>query len=462
MNTKIFSYKQLVSDDFIREVKNHIQDKPFHDGLVGNRVNILQKKRKDYWIKEPVMLKYMDNYLYSVLYNNIREDLNINIKYREHWKIGQYFGDCEGFYNNHTDTSGDTKYRKVSMICSLTDPAEYEGGELIFDNLSLSIKLEKNEIIFFDSSLLHRVNKVTHGIRTVLIGFFFDDEGCEIKRSIVKVSDFSRYIQNYIPKLDSMNITYNYNAPSKNTDNFLLEVVGDVDMSDKTNHPLWTDNDDYLFENNDSDILLITFAGMGWKNSYPTFIFHNFLKSYKTIDKLFLRDLQCRYYINGLKNSTSNFMETIEFYRSIINKKKYRKIVALGCSAGGFAAILYGQILKFDKVIAFSPQTVLDKAKEELIGDVYNAPKTCKWLRTQSSDTEYQLSLNLNNFRPFKCPVDIHYCKHANKGCDKKHALFIESNNCKLFEHEGNDHLVALKLRDEGKLKNIIDKTIQL
>ena len=43
---------------------------------------------------------------------------------------------------------------------------------------------------------------------------------------------------------------------------------------------------------------------------------------------------------------------------------------------------------------------------------------------------------------------------------DKKHALYLEGNNCKIIEHDSSNHMLALELRDNGKLKEIIDEAI--
>lgn len=169
-----------------------------------------------------------------------------------------------------------------------------------------------------------------------------------------------------------------------------------------------------------------------------------------------------RYYLTGLKNNTNTLGETIEFIRRLTTTKKYKKIIALGCSAGGYAAILFGNILNFSKIIAFSPQTVLNDKKESLIGDVYNAHNTCKWLQNlHKQDVEYQKALDLINYVPFNSKIDIHYSIRGNKGIDKNHAIYISGDlNCNLYEHPGNDHMIALTLRNEGKLKDIIDEAI--
>lgn len=456
---KIFLYNDGLSTEQIDYIVENTNEREFHDGQIGNRINMEKKRRKDFFVKEPKLLRYIDNAIFDNMYHNITANFG-EIKYRETWKIGKYYGDNEGFYSPHTDTAGDTNYRTMSMICSMSDPEDYEGGELCFDDLNICYKFKKGQIVLFDSSLMHHVNPVTKGLRVVIIGFMFNDVGLQVKRSSGR-TPFN--VMNYMPLLDKVKISYEdknlYNAENKAE---LEKKLGDIDYSDKHKINPWRMTDDYYMEDNDSDVLLVTFAGMGWKDSIPTFIFHNFLKEYANIDKLFLRDINCRYYIHGLKNSTQCLEETIELYKNLISgKKQYRKIIALGCSAGGFAAILFGQILGFDKVIAFSPQTVLTDLKESLIGDTYNAPKTCQWLRNLYPDNEmYQNALDLNNYRPFMCPIDIHYSVSGNNGADKKHALYLKSKYCNIIEHPGKDHMIALTLRNQGKLKEIIENEI--
>ena len=468
MNTSIFLYDDIGSDKFVDDIFTYIQDKEFHDGRVGQRVDTKQKKRKDFFITDRPTLRMIDNFFFDKMYAEINTHFG-DIKYREHWKIGKYYGDQEGFYKSHRDTTGDTKYRKMSTICSLTDPDEYEGGCLVFDELGLEFKLKKGQVIIFDSSLLHRVTPVTNGTRTVLIGFMFGDEGCKIKHNISQYSIFSTYIERYIPILDNINLTYPDLIKNTKTNIVSPFALGDIDYSDKHKGNPWKDTDDYYMEDNDSDTLVVLFAGMGWKEGMPTFIFHNFLKENKNVDKLFLRDtgpnnsqqVCCRYYMLGFRHNTNNLQESIDFVSSIINRKKYKKIYGIGVSAGGFASILFGHLLKFDKVIAFSPQVVLNKKKEEMLGDKYNAPKTCQWLTGKNKEDEfYQKCLDLKNFLPFDTKIDIHYAKLGSNGVDKKHALYLEGNNCKLIEHDSSTHMLALELRDNGKLKEIIDEAI--
>jgi predicted 2-oxoglutarate/Fe(II)-dependent dioxygenase YbiX len=494
MNYKI--YKNVLDAEFIDYVLNNVDKSTYHQGTAGNKVNNEQKRRLDLHIKSNTILEKIDNEIYDKLYQDVTENFT-DIKYREKWKIGFYSESDQGFYNLHTDNARNTKYRKTSIVCMLSEPDEYEGGELYFQKLDKQFKLNKGDVIIFDAALMHGVHPVTKGKRYVLISFFFDDGGLNLKHAMELNESTSK---KYIPLLK--NLKLEYPVPTDAAPPTLASLTevpaplvpaplapaplapaplapaplapaplapaplvprnkGDVDYSDLHQHT-WDDTDNYHYEENDSDTLLVLFSGMGWKTSLPTFIFYNFLKSYTNTDKLFLRDVKTRYYLTGIKNRTADYAETIEFYKTLITKKKYKRVIGLGCSAGGYAAILYGLQLQFDKIIAFNPQTVLNDKKESQIQDVYNAPKTCKWLRNLNQQNEpYQKALDLGNFMPFTPPIHIHYSVGGNRGIDKNHAEHLsEDASCTLFEHPGSDHMIALTLRNNGKLKEIIDEAL--
>ena len=87
----------------------------------------------------------------------------------------EYRNTDKGHYTWHQDLLSKTVNRKLSLVIQLSDPDEYEGGEL-----QISIpKAEKNEIItvpkkkgyvvVFPSYLFHRVTPVTKGLRKSLV-----------------------------------------------------------------------------------------------------------------------------------------------------------------------------------------------------------------------------------------------------------------------------------------------------
>ena len=66
---------------------------------------------------------------------------------------------------------GTNSLRKLSAVLLLTDPSEFEGGELqIFtSNQPRTVPLKKGSIVFFPSFFLHRVTEVTKGNRQTLV-----------------------------------------------------------------------------------------------------------------------------------------------------------------------------------------------------------------------------------------------------------------------------------------------------
>jgi PKHD-type hydroxylase len=92
----------------------------------------------------------------------------------EPFQLGIYRGDTKGHYDWHTDTGvKDIQApRKLSMTLMLSDPSEYEGGELQLKTLSdnpITAETPKGRAWFFPSYTLHRVAPVTKGIRRSLV-----------------------------------------------------------------------------------------------------------------------------------------------------------------------------------------------------------------------------------------------------------------------------------------------------
>lgn len=80
------------------------------------------------------------------------------------------------FYDAHVDHhyQGVGQYpRKLSFSMQLSDPADYEGGDvmLITSQNPFPIPKEKGTITFFPSYTLHEVKPVTKGTRKALVGW---------------------------------------------------------------------------------------------------------------------------------------------------------------------------------------------------------------------------------------------------------------------------------------------------
>jgi len=80
------------------------------------------------------------------------------------------------FYKPHIDMmykSSNNTVRKLSFTVQLTDPDEYEGGEVVIKASHVEDVVHRNKgtVIFFPSYVLHEVKPVTKGIRHGLVGW---------------------------------------------------------------------------------------------------------------------------------------------------------------------------------------------------------------------------------------------------------------------------------------------------
>lgn len=77
-----------------------------------------------------------------------------------------------GMYGWHQDYGGGVS-RKVSMTLQLTDPAEYEGGNLqmMTTGEPVNVRKQRGLIAIFPSYVLHQVTPVTQGSRQSLVAW---------------------------------------------------------------------------------------------------------------------------------------------------------------------------------------------------------------------------------------------------------------------------------------------------
>ena len=79
-----------------------------------------------------------------------------------------------GMYGWHQDYGGDrTISRKLSMVVQLTDPNQYEGGNLqvMTSGEPQTVRKQRGLIVAFPSYVLHQVTPVTQGNRQSLVAW---------------------------------------------------------------------------------------------------------------------------------------------------------------------------------------------------------------------------------------------------------------------------------------------------
>jgi PKHD-type hydroxylase len=112
-----------------------------------------------------------------------RRVTDITLNLNERFFKFDLFGINEGFqftnyeapsgkYGKHVDRAMNIPVRKLSISIQLTNPEEYEGGELkLYDGEEDGIIMNKEQgtLVIFPSYVLHEVMPVTKGIRNSLV-----------------------------------------------------------------------------------------------------------------------------------------------------------------------------------------------------------------------------------------------------------------------------------------------------
>ena len=151
----------------------------------------LQKKRKSeiVWVNDQWIYKEIHPFIHEANKTagwNFDWDFSESCQFTK-YGVGQHYGwHCDSWdkpYDKPDDPNSHGKIRKLSVTVSLSDPSEYDGGNLEFDfrnqvdwerNKKSKIKecteiRPRGSIIVFPSFVWHRVNPVTKGTRYSLV-----------------------------------------------------------------------------------------------------------------------------------------------------------------------------------------------------------------------------------------------------------------------------------------------------
>ena len=182
---------ERICDDIVRygqeqEKQTALTGNADKDNLTNLDLKNIQKKRKSdvVWMSDKWIYKEIQPYIYQANANaewNFEWDWSESCQFTE-YKKGQFYDwHCDSYiepYDQPDNQNTHGKLRKLSMTVSLTDPEEYEGGDLEFDfrnqdeasqpSICKEIR-PKGSVVVFPSFVWHRVKPVTKGIRNSLV-----------------------------------------------------------------------------------------------------------------------------------------------------------------------------------------------------------------------------------------------------------------------------------------------------
>ena len=183
-------FKKALSDKFCKKLIVNSKNKNKNFGKINNdKKNKLINNKK---IRNSNVVWMADQWIYDEIYPFINlANKNANWNFEYDWsescqftiyKKNQFYDwHCDSFtepYNNE-NINYNGKIRKLSVTCNLSDPNDYEGGELQFDFrnkgdgkpniVTCKEILPKGSLVVFPSHVWHRVTPVTKGTRYSLV-----------------------------------------------------------------------------------------------------------------------------------------------------------------------------------------------------------------------------------------------------------------------------------------------------
>lgn len=205
----------------------------------------------------------------------------------------------------------------------------------------------------------------------------------------------------------------------------------------------------------DSDVLLMTFSGVGIGIGVPFFEFLKVLNPHN-IKKILVRDVHKSWYHAGLEGVSKDIDGSIPALRQLIAESGAKTVIILGNSMGGYAALLYGALLGVDEVLAFAPTTFADNWNRI---KNFDYRRMYKYLRNAPEPSrQYYDLVNV----PGIDQPEIHIFFDNKFRTDRAHAehLARRHDNVRLHRYEGGRHGVIKVIKQMGDLDKIIGDAV--
>ncbi len=167
-----YLYEEGFNKEELNEIHTRVQSLEAQKGIAmgagddfrSSKVKWIPQEDSWYWLYEK--LSDMAVTANDELWNFDLFHIQDQIQYTE------YDATDKGHYHWHQDMGQGVSHRKISITVQLSDPSEYEGGDLqLFtggnyeDNSFITANKAKGAVFIFPSYMLHRVTKVTKGVR---------------------------------------------------------------------------------------------------------------------------------------------------------------------------------------------------------------------------------------------------------------------------------------------------------
>jgi predicted 2-oxoglutarate/Fe(II)-dependent dioxygenase YbiX/peroxiredoxin len=167
------------------------------DGITVARMDFGHKRRSDWVIRDPELLRQIGDRLTGALRPMIQRAFQFDSTRIERWLVACYNGDGEGghFRAHRDNTTKGTAHRRFAVTINL-NAEDYEGGDLRFPEFGpRRYRAPTGGAAVFSCSLLHEALPVTRGKRYAFLPFLYDDAAARLRER--NLDHVSPELQNY-------------------------------------------------------------------------------------------------------------------------------------------------------------------------------------------------------------------------------------------------------------------------
>ncbi len=199
-----------------------------------------------------------------------------------------------------------------------------------------------------------------------------------------------------------------------------------------------------------SDTLFVAFGGLSGKLGIPTFEFFK-LTEEMPVKRLFVRDLHQAWYHRGIPGHGESIPAAAASLGGLVEGARVERLVVVGVSAGGYAALAFGSLLGADAVLAFGAQTTIDPAGLAAIGDDRWDAQIAPLAAAGALDPAWTDLRAALAERPALADARLYF--DADFAPDRDHAeRLADLPGVTLHPVSGGEHEVARTMRENGTL----------
>ncbi|MFN0156645.1 MAG: hypothetical protein ACKVRP_01075 [Bacteroidota bacterium] len=201
----------------------------------------------------------------------------------------------------------------------------------------------------------------------------------------------------------------------------------------------------------DSDVLLVSFAAIPLTDNKPAFAFRSSVIDLP-VKKAFFVDPYSALYHRGIPDVAGNIYELADCLFRIVQSEGIRRIVCVGNSGGGYAAIALGALAGAHEIHAFNPPTRLFNESEYHRRD---AVASFAGL-VDPQDPTADLKFLLNQTQRSTLHTHVYYS--IGDSIDRRRCQYLrDSPGVSLVGYPVSSHNLARYLAREGTITQLLD-----